>query len=241
MFVFVELGRVGANLVVEEAGQRLDTTPTMTGEARAVRRRELAAHLAESTAYHLQLVYEEVTGRLERLERAVDRDRESQQSRTSPSSVSLSSASGHGAARPPRLGRLESQVSCSKSTDDCGYWTGSASGIGSAASELESAGAVAAYLEPRLAEERARADLLEAGQVQLVEDLTRLLRANELLREEGARASEAVLEYTTVCGDLQRALALTQVSLLAAEDKLAQLQAACFDGELNGEEGEVLR
>lgn len=231
--------------MAEGASQRLDTTPTMTGEARSVRRRELEAHLDGSTAYHLEVVYEELTKRLERLERGMDRDRdrESQQSRTSPSSVSLSSASGHGACKAQRLNRLESQVSCCKSTDDCGYSTGSGSASGSAGSEFDSAMAVAAavaLLEPRVAEERARVDLLETGQVQLVEDLTRLVRANELLREEGARANEAVVEYRTVCGDLQRALALTQVSLLAAEEKLAQLQAASFDGELIWAEEEVL-
>jgi hypothetical protein len=205
---------------VLETSHTLDTTPTMS-ETRGLRRKELVSHLDENTAYHLELVYEEVNKRLERLEQETERESQcqSQQSRTSPSTASLSSASGGG----PRLGRLVSQVSC-KSTDDCGY-SGSASGSGL----LETGGLI--RMEARMAEERARSDLLEAGQGQLVEDLTRLVRANELLREEVSRASEAVAEYRTVCGDLQRALAMTQVSLLAAEERLAHLQAASYDGK----------
>ena len=65
----------------------------------------------------------------------------------------------------------------------------------------------------------------------LVEDVTRLVRANEGLREEGARAREAARQYEAICADLQRVLAMTQVNLLGLEERLLQLRDTEYDGE----------
>ena len=77
----------------------------------------------------------------------------------------------------------------------------------------------------------AKVERVGGSVLNLVEDVTRLVRANEGLREEGARAREAARQCETICADLQRVLAMTQVNLLGLEERLLQLRDTEYDGE----------
>ena len=61
---------------------------------------------------------------------------------------------------------------------------------------------------------------LENKQKSIENDLTRMTKNSDRLRQENANLKEAIKEYKTLCQDLHKTLALTQVSLLTLEEGL---------------------
>ncbi len=197
---------MGVNVV-----ENLDTTPTPV--SRILRRKDLEHHLATNQAYHLSLVYASVTSRLDKLEHCEDRS----------SVVSLE-------MMRPLHGQNKPHLSSQASTDDYGY-----SGSVNSQSNIEFESGLLLYesrIEPRLGEINAKLDILEVNQRSLVGDFGRLCQANELLRQENTDFKESVKEYKRVCADLHRALALSQVSLMAVEERLVNLESTSYNGDI---------
>ena len=73
---------------------------------------------------------------------------------------------------------------------------------------------------------------LENKQKSIENDLTRMTKNSDRLRQENAHLKEAIKEYKTLCQDLHKTLALTQVSLLTLEERLINQEKLCQNGQL---------
>lgn len=196
--------------------ENLDITPTIS-EEHVLKRKDLNNHLAINQAYHLDLVYKNLGNRLEKLESTCeDYDRSSVVS----------------------LEHLKPNMNSQVSTDDYGYsGTGSVNShmsqnidILANHSEFDANSFYDSRIEPKFAETNLKLDLLEMNQKNLVNDITKLVQANEGLKQENYRFKESVKEYKTICADLHRALALTQVSLMSLEQRLLNQENTSHDG-----------
>lgn len=66
----------------------------------------------------------------------------------------------------------------------------------------------------------------------MINDLTRITHTNEVLQQENSKFKELIKEYKSICHDLHRTLALTQVNLLTIEEKMKNLESTSYDGTL---------
>jgi hypothetical protein len=73
---------------------------------------------------------------------------------------------------------------------------------------------------------------LENKQKNIENDLTRMTKNSDRLRQENAHLKDAIKEYKTLCQDLHKTLALTQVSLLTLEERLINQEKLCQNGQL---------
>ena len=75
-------------------------------------------------------------------------------------------------------------------------------------------------------------DRLENNQKGLISDLTRMTKNNDKLKQENQVLRENIKEYKTICQDLHKTLALTQVSLLTLEERLINQEKLSYNGTL---------
>ena len=75
-------------------------------------------------------------------------------------------------------------------------------------------------------------DMLENNQKGLINDLTRITKNNDKLKQENSLLRDSIKEYKTICQDLHKALALTQVSLLTLEERLINQEKLSYTGSL---------
>ena len=73
-------------------------------------------------------------------------------------------------------------------------------------------------------------DMLENNQKALITDLTRVTKNNDKLKHENGALRENIKEYKSICQDLHKALALTQVSLLTLEERLINQEKLSHTG-----------
>ena len=75
-----------------------------------------------------------------------------------------------------------------------------------------------------------KVDSMTSSQRSMVADLARLNKSNEKLRYENQMLREGVAEYRTICQDLHKTVALTQVSLITLEERLMNLEKLSHNG-----------
>jgi len=87
-------------------------------------------------------------------------------------------------------------------------------------------------LETRLNDMNMKLEALENNQKNLMSDLFRLQKSNDNFKQENLKYKENNKEYKTICQDLHRTLALTQVSLLTLEERLINQEKLSYNGTL---------
>ena len=87
-------------------------------------------------------------------------------------------------------------------------------------------------LEAKVLDLKTKIDMLETNQKSLVDDLTRLTLMYDNLKQENAKYKDGVEKYKSVCQDLHRTLALTQVSLLTLEERIVNQEKISYNGTL---------
>lgn len=75
-------------------------------------------------------------------------------------------------------------------------------------------------------------EILENNHKALVTDIARLQKMNDNFKQENLKYKESNKEYKTICQDLHRTLALTQVSLLTLEERLINQEKLSYNGTL---------
>ena len=186
----------------------MNTTPIISEQAcKSIKRKDLSEHERLKQSYHLDLVFKSFKQRLEKIE-----------------TISASEVRGSNASSLLSLDikPLRSQIS-----DDFGYNTGSSI---SNQTDFDSTLFYDSKIEPKFSEVNSKVETLEINQSNFINDFTRLTQVNERLRSDNLETKETLKEYKSLCEDLRRSLALTQVRILSLEEKLAVQDQTSYDG-----------
>jgi len=180
--------------------------------SRTLKRKNLEDHLVKNQAYHLDLVYKNITSRLDKLE--------SLECRSSAESLEIIHPLNN------RKPHLNSQAS----TDDYGY-----SGSINSQTNIDFDSGLLFYeskIEPKLGEINSKLEMVQVNQENLVGDFGRLYQSNEMIRQENVEFRDIIKEYKSLCTDLHRALALSQISVMALEERIIDLEKTSYDGTI---------
>lgn len=77
-----------------------------------------------------------------------------------------------------------------------------------------------------------KVDMLQNTQNGLINDISKLVKANDKLKQENMSLKDNIKEYKSISQELHKTLALSQVSLLTLEERLINLEKLSCDGSL---------
>ena len=195
-------------------------------------RKTLEEHLNLRHSYHLRLVYYSLVKRIEVLEQFNPNELNKHElllqpfgfEKTETSKTSISD-SGYDSRYP------EAAHSSSGSLSENKFL-----GASSSTSGLSSVGSFSStntkVLEAKLNDMNMKLEALENNQKNLMNDLSRLQKSIDNFKQENLKYKENNKEYKTICQDLHRTLALTQVSLLTLEERLINQEKLSYNGTL---------
>ena len=231
------------------AVQKMETNKLTTIVSPILTRENLNEHMSRSSNYHLSLIHNfynrelnQMKAKLESIEVTSASEKSEAQSNTNPVNYSTglfahSKNSGIGSLlcqdeSNMDLTRIQHDTHKSKSLSKISEHkvatTAEASG--------ESGDALLNKFDVRLDQTyhhfSEKIDILESNQKGLINDLTRVTKNNDKLKQENNALKENIKEYKTMCQDLHQVLALTQVSLLKLKERLINQEKLSHNGNL---------